>query len=158
MLAKTFRRVEDHSPSWANRSIRRQTVRNIERYRRAGPAAIERRIEELAGEWDIERVLETNAASIILVGLGFAGCVNKRWLLLPTAVAGFLLQHALQGWCPPVSVLRRLGVRTAAEIGYEVAALRAIRGDFDHLREEDEEPLCEEPTQDDDMSLCCESQ
>jgi hypothetical protein len=155
MLAKTFRRVEDHTPPWVNRAIRRQTERNIERFRRAGPMAITRRLEELEGEWDIERVLETNASSLILLGLGFGTCVNKRWLLLPTVVAGFLLQHALQGWCPPIGLLRRLGVRTAAEIGYEAAALRSLRGDFDYMGGEDGD-VCGELPEDDDASLCCE--
>ncbi len=45
-------------------------------------------------------------------------------------VAAFLLQHALQGWCPPLPLLRRLGIRTAAEIHDEIIALRILRGDF----------------------------
>jgi len=56
--------------------------------------------------------------------------INKRFLLLPGLVAGFLLQHALQGWCPPVPLFRRAGVRTAAEIERERYALKALRGDF----------------------------
>ncbi|AHM62364.1 hypothetical protein D770_20575 [Flammeovirgaceae bacterium 311] len=32
--------------------------------------------------------------------------VYKRWLILPGVVAPFLLQHSLQGWCPPLSVFR----------------------------------------------------
>lgn len=44
-------------------------------------------------------------------------------------VAGFLFQHAVQGWCPPVPILRRLGVRTEAEIFEEITALRTL-GDF----------------------------
>ena len=55
---------------------------------------------------------------------------DRRWFLLPGAVAGFLLQHAVQGWCPPLPVLRRLGVRTADEINQERFALKALRGDF----------------------------
>jgi hypothetical protein len=42
----------------------------------------------------------------------------------------FLFQHAVQGWCPPVPILRRLGYRTAREIDDERAALKALRGDF----------------------------
>jgi hypothetical protein len=42
----------------------------------------------------------------------------------------FLFQHAIQGWCPPVPVLRRLGFRTANEIEQERTALKALRGDF----------------------------
>jgi hypothetical protein len=45
-------------------------------------------------------------------------------------VTGFLLQHAIQGWCPPVPILRRLGFRTADEINRERYALKALRGDF----------------------------
>jgi hypothetical protein len=48
-------------------------------------------------------------------------------------VTAFLLQHALQGWCPPVPVFRRLGVRTTAEIDRERYALKALRGDFKRL-------------------------
>ena len=47
-------------------------------------------------------------------------------------VGGFLLQHAVQGWCPPVPVFRRLGVRTQTEIDEERYALKALRGDFHH--------------------------
>jgi hypothetical protein len=49
--------------------------------------------------------------------------------------SGFLLQHALQGWCPPVSLFRRLGVRTSAEIEQERYALKALRGDFQNIPE-----------------------
>jgi hypothetical protein len=55
---------------------------------------------------------------------------NNRWLVLPMAVTGFLLQHAIQGWCPPVPVLRRLGFGTFYEIEEERQALKALRGDF----------------------------
>ena len=40
------------------------------------------------------------------------------------------MQHALQGWCPPIELFRRLGVRTAGEIARERYALKALRGDF----------------------------
>jgi hypothetical protein len=52
-------------------------------------------------------------------------------LVLTLAVLGFLLQHAVQGWCPPLALLRRLGVRTRREIDAEKYALKALRGDFD---------------------------
>jgi hypothetical protein len=53
--------------------------------------------------------------------------VNRRWYLLPGVVGGFLLQHALQGWCPPLPLFRRLGVRTSSEIEEERRALLDIR-------------------------------
>lgn len=46
----------------------------------------------------------------------------------------FLLLHATQGWCPPLPLFRRLGVRTRGEIEKEKFALRFLRGDFDHVR------------------------
>ena len=76
---------------------------------------------------------EANAASVVLVGMYLSLTVNRRWLLLPIAVGGFLLQHAVQGWCPPLIWLRRIGFRTATEIDYERYGLKALRGDFDGL-------------------------
>jgi hypothetical protein len=39
----------------------------------------------------------------------------------------------LQGWCPPLPIIRRAGVRTAREIEAERTILKAIRGDFQEL-------------------------
>lgn len=35
------------------------------------------------------------------------------------------IKHALQGWCPPLPILRRLGFRTTQESEQERAALRS---------------------------------
>ena len=91
---------------------------------------ITRRIYELENEWDIERVLEANAAGIGLASLLWGLTVNKKCLALTGTVLGFLLLHSIQGWCPPVPVLRRLGVRTRREIDRELFALKVLRGDF----------------------------
>jgi hypothetical protein len=99
------------------------------------------RLDQLNREWDIERAIEANAASLALAGLALGVLHDRRWLALPALVAGFLLQHALQGWCPPVPVLRSLGFRTADEIGEERTALKAIRGDFNGLRDKPERAL-----------------
>lgn len=136
MIPATTTRVEQQTDEEINARIRRQTERNISHFANQGDGDISRRLEELDHEWDVERTLETNAASISLVGLGLGAFVDGRFFLLPAVVAGFLLQHALQGWCPPVPVFRRLGVRTASEIDVERYALKAIRGDFDELRSE----------------------
>jgi len=57
--------------------------------------------------------------------------MDRRWFLLPTVVLSFLLLHAVQGWCPPVPLLRRLGIRTRGEIDRERYALKALAGDFE---------------------------
>lgn len=128
-IPATTRRVARHTAEEINRRIRRQTDANI-LYFAEHPEQIDRRLGELDAEWDIERTLEANAATIAFTGAVLGLAVNRRWLLLPVVVTGFLLQHALQGWCPPVPILRRLGVRTASEIGAERYALKTLRGDF----------------------------
>ncbi len=50
---------------------------------------------------------------------------RKGWLYLFGAQLGFLMLHATMGWCPPVVVWRRLGVRTKPEIDVERALLLA---------------------------------
>ncbi len=130
MLPATTERVPLHTRETYNEQIRRRTEENVRRYAQAGPAAIERRLRELDEEWDIERTLEANAATVSLIGLALGATVDRRLFVLPALVSGFLLQHALQGWCPPVPLFRHLGVRTQSEIDHERYALKALRGDF----------------------------
>lgn len=132
MLPETMRRVPAHTAARINERIQHEIDDSV-LYYSEHPHQIEERLEELDREWDIERTLEANAASITLLGLGLGMAVDRRFLWLPVAVSSFLLQHALQGWCPPVPLFRRLGVRTAAEIDQERYALKALRGDFAHL-------------------------
>jgi hypothetical protein len=128
MLPPTTERVRAHTAERVNEQIQRQTEANIAYYG-ARPDRISGRLSDLDEEWDIERALEANAAAIGLLGL-LGATRDRRWLVLPIAVSGFLLQHALQGWCPPLPILRRLGFRTASEIDEERVALRRRRGDF----------------------------
>lgn len=130
MISSTAMRVPEHTAGHVNECIRRRTEENVARYATAGPEAIDRRLEELDREWDIERVLETNAATVTLIGVGLGTFGDRRFYLLPAVVGAFLLQHAVQGWCPPVPIFRRLGFRTASEIDEERYALKALRGDF----------------------------
>ncbi|MFO0925469.1 MAG: hypothetical protein U0736_00290 [Gemmataceae bacterium] len=130
MLPSTVNRVPSHTAEHVNEQIRRQTDDNVARVAAQGREAIDRRLCELEEEWDIERTLEANAASVALVGLTLGATVDRRFFMLPALVATFLLQHAVQGWCPPVPVFRRLGFRTQPEIDHERYALKAIRGDF----------------------------
>jgi hypothetical protein len=129
-MAANKERVAENTSEEVNESIEQQIEQNIARYSAAGAAQIEERLEQLDREWDIERMLQTNAASLILAGVGLGAFVDKKFLALPAVVAGFLLQHAVQGWCPPVPILRRMGFRTQYEIDQERYALKALRGDF----------------------------
>lgn len=130
MLPPTTRRVSDHTSPQVNERIRCRTEARLTQLAAAGPEAIERRLQELDREWDVERALEANAATVSLLGLGLGTFAHRRYLALPALVAGFLLQHALQGWCPPLPILRRMGYRTQSEIEQERYALKVLRGDF----------------------------
>lgn len=134
-VAPTSTRVPLHSDAQLNWRIRAQADARIARLEQASPAEIDARLAELASEWDIERVLQANAGTLMVAGVALGLGVDRRFLLLPAAVLTFFAQHALQGWCPPVPVFRRLGVRTVREIERERYAIKALRGDFDALAE-----------------------
>lgn len=133
MIPATTTRVNEHTAEEVNQQIEDTTNSRVRRLAAAGPAAIDRRLDELEHEWDIERVLEANAASVTLAGTILGMTTDRRWFLLPAVVGGFLLQHAVQGWCPPILWFRRMGFRTATEIDHERYALKALRGDFRHV-------------------------
>jgi len=130
ILPGTDQRVVRHTAAVANARIRARTLAALGPYVGAPRERIDARIAELRREWDIERTLEANAAIIALLGVALGSTMDRRFFALPAVVAGFLFQHALQGWCPPLPVFRRLGVRTSAEIHTEIVALRLLRGDF----------------------------
>lgn len=90
---------------------------------------VEARLDAIDQEWDIERVLETNASLLAFSGVILGATANKRFLWLPAIVTAFLFQHAIQGWCPPLPIFRRLGYRTQREIDDERQALQMIRHD-----------------------------
>jgi hypothetical protein len=123
-------RVREHTASKFNERIDRATQRRILRAGGESNAALSRRLESLDREWDMERALETNASAIALGGLLLGLLVNRKFLAIPCLVLPFLLQHATQGWCPPVPFFRSRGIRTRKEIDTEKFAVKALRGDF----------------------------
>ncbi len=128
-MATTRNRVPLHSSEQDNRRIRRTLLANVA-YFAEHRDQISGRLDELDEEWDIERAIEANAAVVGFTGIALAAGYSRRWLALPALVTSFLLQHAIQGWCPPVPILRKLGFRTSSEIEEERRALKALRGDF----------------------------
>ena len=129
MVAAGMRRVEANTPEQINRD-RRAEIQASLRYHAARPREIPARLAELDREWDIERALQANAAAVSLGGLLLAALVDRRLIAVPAMVAGFLGQHAVQGWCPPVPVLRRLGFRTPTEICEERCGLKMLAGEY----------------------------
>jgi hypothetical protein len=125
----TAHKTSHASTDAANRRLE-QELRDRILYYRQMPEQIEQRLEELDREWDMERLLEANASSLALTGTLLGAFVHRGFLVLPAIVATFLLQHALQGWCPPLPIFRHYGVRSAHEIEQERHALKLIRGDY----------------------------
>ncbi|MEI7958785.1 MAG: hypothetical protein WCI40_06725 [Verrucomicrobiota bacterium] len=131
-LPKTTSRVSQSTSRKLNERIFSETQQNVERLCGSDRETITRRLDELDREWDFERTIQTGASAQVLLGLALGRFLDRRWYAWSGVVAGFLLMHALQGWAPPLPILRRLGFRTQAEIEEERDALRIMRGDFSH--------------------------
>lgn len=137
IIPDTSARVEHNTAEPINQRIERETLQRIERCAE-DPDALDAHLRALDREWDVERVLELNASVLALSGVALGALVDKRWLWLSAAVTGFLAQHAVQGWCPPIPILRRLGVRTQREIDVERQAIKLLRGDYRDFCEPEE--------------------
>lgn len=131
---ETADRVRANTSEEINRRIDQKIEDCVREYAKRSQSDITRRIEELDREWDMERLLETNASAIAFTGLALGLTHSKKWLIVPGIVLPFLFQHAVQGWCPPVPLFRRLGVRTREEIDRERYALKVLRGDFERVQ------------------------
>jgi hypothetical protein len=127
----TTKRVPFHTCDDDNRIIRQRTIFNLDDYADGNRFHISQRLKELDFEWDTERVLEANAAGAVLLSSVIGYLKSKHCCYLMTGTIGlFLLQHALKGWCPPVPIIRKIGVRTEQEINNEKMVLKILRGDF----------------------------
>lgn len=139
IVTDTFDRVPRHTSEDINRRVQEEIRRTVRHYAQR-PNEIPVRLRELEQEWDIERAIEANASALAFTGTVLGATQDRRWLVLPFLVTAFLFQHAIQGWCPPVPILRRLGFRTAHEIEQERTALMALRGDFDEIASAQDKP------------------
>jgi hypothetical protein len=122
-------RVRRHTAAEVLRRIDDVTVASLARSAQS-PAETDRRLEALDREWDTDRALETEAATMGLLGMALGVLVRKQLLVLPAIVAGAVLVQAVTGRYPLMPLFRRLGVRTPKEIARERYALKALRGDF----------------------------
>jgi hypothetical protein len=62
---------------------------------------------------NIESALRGIAGAFVLISLALGWFVSPWWLLFTAFVGLNLLQSAFSGWCPMMSLLRRLGVPAA---------------------------------------------
>ncbi len=126
-------RVRAHTGVDLISDVDRATKACLQTLANAGPNEITRHLEELDREWDVERRLQANASNLALSGVLLGATKDKKWLMLSGVVFSFFLPDALQGWCPPLPIFRRMGVRTRKEINREKYALKALWGDFAKL-------------------------
>jgi hypothetical protein len=133
MLPTTRSRVPMHTSKADNAAIERRLSDSLDYYAH-NTSQIDARLRELDREWDIERAIELNASTLAFAGIVAGIFHDRRWLVLPAAVTAFLFQHAVQGWCPPVPVLRKMGFRTVYEIEKERRGLKSLRCDFSRTR------------------------
>lgn len=130
ILPPTSKRVRRNTNPTVNHEINNQIRSRLEGYTGASKAELTDKISELDEEWDTERTLETSFASLVMISTVLGSSVNKKWFNLGGVAAGFMLLHALEGWCPPLPLIRKLGIRTAEEINEEKTNLKILRGDY----------------------------
>ena len=66
-----------------------------------------------------ERYIRIIAGTVVLIGLALGTWVNPWWYLLSAFVGVNLIQSAFTGFCPPEILLKKLGVKTEAELARE---------------------------------------
>ncbi len=123
-------RVRKHTAEEVLRRIDDGTTANLAQWADKPGQQIQERLNALDREWDTDRALEAEAASMGLLGLALGAFYRPGLLVLPAFVAAGVLTHALTGRYPLMPIFRRLGLRTAKEIARERYALKALRGDF----------------------------
>lgn len=123
-----YDRIRNHTPTKINADIDYRTTTTLARIGDE-PHAIRQRLWTLDREWHLDRALM--ALFSVLGGFTAHRAFNavrrgrrvSGWKALFWTQMAFLIHHAVRGWCPPVSVLRRIGFRTEKEIAAERTAL-----------------------------------
>ncbi len=69
-------------------------------------------------------------STLALIGLALSYFVHINWLILPAIVLIFFFQHSVQGWCPPLPILRLFKIRINEEIEQEKYALKIIKAGY----------------------------
>lgn len=128
-LPSTQTKVTETTPDHINQQIELETEARINHYKRQDSQTIKARIAQLDREWDTEKVLKVTMTGIALSSSLLTLTANKKWAFLSGTACAFMVQYALQGWCPPLSLIRLNGVRTTSEINLEKQALRNLLED-----------------------------
>lgn len=129
-----FSKIKQSIAGWTKNVAQRNYLKTTDRLQKIGvdPQQVDLRLQQVSSEWSVERALMAHAAIVCIGGIALGKTVHKRYLLLPAAVGGFLMQYALTGWSPPFQILSTFGFRSSQEIEFErnaLKALKALRGD-----------------------------
>ncbi|MFT3786375.1 MAG: hypothetical protein QM770_09430 [Tepidisphaeraceae bacterium] len=133
--------VAMNDPPYRTRSTRQtfksgaqlETERRVAGLTLAGRQAISQRLRELDEEWNLSRAVATHAGIVSLVGLLLGSNVHPRFRWLTIAAAALLLENAFVGKAPTRKLFERMGLRSTRDIEIERQALKALRGDFNHI-------------------------
>jgi hypothetical protein len=125
MMESTAGRVPSHTTQDINVGIK-DALRASIAYFTEHPTAIPGRLKQLDREWDVERALAFGSSTLTTLSVVTGLLGRRRAFFFSLVVQGFYMQHTLQGWCPPLPVLRRMGFRTASEIERERCALKDV--------------------------------
>ncbi|MBA3391745.1 MAG: hypothetical protein H0T89_03825 [Deltaproteobacteria bacterium] len=117
-------RVRKHSPEAVNRRIDEQIAGQLAEIGLSAHA-IRKRLDQIDREWNLDRALMA-VSSVLGAFTAHRSMAAARdghslipWRLVFWTQAAFLLHHAVRGWSPPASILRRIGFRTDKEIAAE---------------------------------------
>lgn len=128
----------ERSPDRARRHTARSVLRRIDDETvdhlmevEQKPDSARQRLEALDREWDIDRTIEAEAATMGLIGLALGALVRPAFLAMPATVGAAVFLFGTRGIYPLLPIFRRLGIRTAREIERERYAVKTLRGDFD---------------------------
>ena len=130
ILPPTSQKVFLNTDPLVNAEIKKQTIKNLKVYKNCSEEELTDRIWQLGQEWDTERILEATASAFLVVCSLLGVKIRRLGFILTGAIGLFMLQHALHGWCPPLPLVRKWGIRTAEEITGEKMAIKMMRGDF----------------------------
>ena len=136
IIPSSTQRVKLNTKKELNQKIEQKTIDSINKHVDSDTDTLTKRLSELNHEWDTERFLEANAATIILISSVIGYLTEPYWFIVTGFISFFLLQHAVQGWCPPLPIIRKLGIRTPTEINEEKLAIKYLRGDFSRTESE----------------------
>jgi hypothetical protein len=66
--------------------------------------------------------IDTSVQNLIVTGISDQTGIEDQLYLLPASMARFLLRRAKIGQCPPIPILRTLGLRTEKELASDTRA------------------------------------